>query len=63
MTTKGTITATANLRARTFTIRTSNGGKYRTCKMSTEEFQSCLHNTENDWKYFLSNANGDYYTV
>jgi hypothetical protein len=63
MTTKKTITATANHSLRTFTIRTSNGGKYRTYPMSADEFQSCLHNTENDWKYFLSSQNGDYFTV
>jgi hypothetical protein len=45
---------------RTYTIRT-NGSKYRTTKMSKEEFKSNSNNTGNDWKNFLSSD--DYYLV
>lgn len=52
------ITATANKNKRTFTIRKSINGqvfsKYRTFKMSKEEFQENENNTENDWKQFLT---------
>ncbi len=48
-----TITATPNHSKRTFTLRDSNGAKYRTIRLSQEEFQSCLHNTNNDWLQFL----------
>lgn len=41
-----------NKKNRTFTIRI-NGSKYRTDKMDKIEFESCLSNTGNDWKYFL----------
>ena len=45
---------------RTFTIRT-DVAKYRTFRMSKEEFNSCLHNTGNDWNNFL--RSDDYYKV
>jgi hypothetical protein len=51
----------ANHSARTFTIRKESGIKYRTVKLSKEEFNSCLYNTENDWKQFLTSS--DYYLV
>jgi len=51
----------SNQSARTFTIRTGYA-KYRTLPMSKEEFNSCEHNTGNDWQQFL-NATGDYYEV
>lgn len=60
-TTNRTITATANYSARTFTIRTSTGNKYRTIKLSKEEFKSCLNNTSNDWADFLKS--NDYYSI
>ncbi len=53
--------ATANYSAKTFTIRLSYA-KYRTFKMSNQDFQSCLHNTENDWKQYLATED-DYYIV
>ena len=61
-----TIQATANHRNRTFTIRfkDENGKtfkKYRTLPMSRSEFESELHNTENDWKRFMKSD--DYYLV
>ena len=60
-----TIKVTANQSARTFTIRTYVNGKlsskYRTIKLSKEEFQSEENNTENDWKQFLKSS--DYYVV
>ena len=59
------IKVTANEYSRTFTIRTYVGGKlsnkYRTIKLSKEEFQSEINNTENDWKEFLKSS--DYYLV
>lgn len=61
-----TIKATPNYSARTFTIRVDyhiDGikTKYRTLPMSVEEFESSLHHTQNDWKYFLKSD--DYYIV
>ena len=61
MTTQHTISATPNHSARTFTLRTDTGFKYRTIKLSQEEFNSCLSNTNNDWKQFLKSD--DYYIV
>lgn len=61
---KKQIKATANYQKRTFTLRVLYGGsqsKYRTIKLDSEEFQSCLNNTENDWVHFL--RSNDYYTV
>lgn len=59
------IKVTANESSRTFTIRTYADGKlsnkYRTIKLSKEEFQSEINNTENDWKEFLKSS--DYYLV
>jgi len=59
------IKVTANESSRTFTIRTYVDGKlsnkYRTIKLSKEEFQSEINNTENDWKEFLKSS--DYYIV
>lgn len=60
-----TIEVTANESARTFTIRTYVNGKlsnkYRTIKLTKEEFESESNNTENDWKQFLKSSN--YYLV
>jgi hypothetical protein len=60
-----TITSTTNLSARTFTIRTYIEGKinnkYRTVKLSKEEFELEMNNTQNDWKQFLKSS--DYYLV
>jgi arsenate reductase-like glutaredoxin family protein len=50
----------ANKSRRTFTIIT-DVAKYRTYQMSKEEFQSCLHNTQNDWRNFL--RSDDYYKI
>jgi hypothetical protein len=52
-TSNGIKSVTANKSARTFTIRKEDGTKYRTCRMSKEEFNSCENNTLNDWSYFL----------
>lgn len=52
--------ASPNHAKKTFTIR-KDGVKYRTCEMSKDEFDSCLHNTERDWRKFLKSNN--YYTV
>lgn len=60
MNTQSTIKATPNHKARTFTIRTE-AAKYRTIKLSKEEFQSCLHHTQNDWRQWMKSD--DYYKV
>lgn len=46
------ITVRANHQNKTFTIR-KDGSKYRTEKMSKEEFEECLNNTPNDWNNYL----------
>ena len=51
----------ANQSARTFTIRTESG-KYRTHKMTKEEFNSAEYWTGNDWNNFLKSTN-DYFKV
>jgi arsenate reductase-like glutaredoxin family protein len=56
------ISIKANQSKRTFTIKTSTG-KYRTNKMSVEEFDSCENNTGNDWQQFLNTSSGEYYKV
>ena len=62
---KETINATANYSHRTFTIRkTYLDGykvKYRTVRMNKTDFESCLNNTQRDWKDFLNNT--DEYTI
>lgn len=56
---------TANHSMRTFTIRKFINGKlfakYRTIQLSKSEFDSELHNTQNDWFQFLKS--NDYYRV
>ena len=51
---------TANKSKRTFTIR-KNGSKYRTTRMSKQEFETCFYNTLSDWDSFLKS--NQYYTV
>jgi len=46
------ITVSENKSKRTYTIRV-DGSKYRTDKMSKDEFNSCQNNTGNDWNQFL----------
>ena len=55
-----TLKISANHSKRTFTIRT-DVAKYRTIRLSKEEFQSCLNNTGQDWKQWLRSS--DYYKV
>jgi len=55
------IKVTPNYSQRTFTIRT-NYSKYRTIRMTKDEFNSELHNTQNDWRNFLR-ASSEYYLV
>jgi hypothetical protein len=50
------ITAKSNQKNRTFTIR-KEGLKFRTDKMSKEEFSSNENNTANDWQDFLRYSN------
>ncbi len=57
------VLATPNHRDRTFTLRRDGGIKYRTTKMGREEFQSCLNNTQNDWRRFLGEKFNEYYLV
>lgn len=52
--------ATANKSARTYTLRV-DGNKYRTIRMSKEEFESAYYWTENDWRQFLKTD--EYYKV
>jgi hypothetical protein len=52
--------ATANNSARTYTLRV-DGSKYRTIKMSKEEFENAYYFTENDWRNFLKT--NEYYKV
>lgn len=60
-----TITATSNERKRHFTLYVSykdgSKTKYRTTKMSKEEFEDCKNNTSNDWEQFLKSD--DYYKI
>jgi len=50
---KNIMEATANKSKRTFTLR-DKGNKYRTQKMSKQEFESAYYYwTSNDWKQFL----------
>lgn len=50
----------ANNSGRTYTIRTESA-KFRTGKMSKEEFESAYYWTANDWQHFLNS--GDYSIV
>jgi hypothetical protein len=54
------IKITPNFSKRTFTIR-KNGSKYRTYPMSQQEFNECIHMTQNDWQQFLKST--EYYLV
>lgn len=60
-----TIKVAANRSAKTFTIRTYFNGKltakYRTIKLSKDEFENLEYNTEGDWKEFLKSDS--YYVV
>lgn len=47
-----TLKISANHSKRTFTIRT-DVAKYRTIRLSKDEFNSCLNNTGQDWSVFL----------
>lgn len=51
---------TSNKSARTYTI-VNETAKYRTFKMSKQEFESAYYWTENDWKQFLKTD--EYYKV
>lgn len=55
------ISVRPNFSARTFTIKTSEGSRYRTTRMNKQEFDSCLYNTGNDWNQFLKSS--DYYRL
>ena len=46
-----TMRVTTNQIKRTYTIRTESA-KYRTCKLTKEEFEELECNTEGDWKEF-----------
>ena len=60
-----TITATANNKNRTYTIRQYDKdiliSKYRTFKMNKQDFKSNIHNTLNDWKQYLKSY--EYYRI
>jgi hypothetical protein len=55
------ISVRPNYSAKTFTIKTGEGSKYRTTKMNKDEFESCLYNSGNDWNQFLKS--NDYYRL
>ncbi len=55
MKTTNEIKVKANKSARTFTIRTSYA-KYRTIRLSKDEFNNSLYNTTNDWLNFLKSS-------
>ena len=59
------IIAKANKRNRTFTLRIwikdKMVSKYRTVRMSKEEFLGNIQNTQNDWNNFLKSD--DYYII
>ena len=54
------IQVTPNNSKRTFTIRT-DGAKYRTIRMSRDEFDGAKYWTGNDWSNFLNTD--EYYRV
>jgi hypothetical protein len=54
------IKVTPNNSRRTFTLRT-DGAKYRTIRMSREEFENAKAWTGNDWSQFLKTD--EYYPV
>lgn len=58
--TGGVIKVTPNNSKRTFTLRT-DGAKYRTIRMSREEFEGAKYWTGNDWSQFLKTD--EYYPV
>jgi hypothetical protein len=66
MKTKFTITATGNDKARTFDIvKLWDDGEiitYRTCELSSEEYEDMEYNTTSDWVNFL-NTSQSYYVV
>jgi hypothetical protein len=55
-----TFYVSTNYSLRTFTIYTESA-KYRTLKMSQDEFNDAIYNTGNDWQNFLLTSN--YYKV
>lgn len=54
------IKVSPNHSRKTFTIRTESG-KYRTLPMNSQDFNSCLHNSGQDWQEFLKTD--EYYKV
>jgi hypothetical protein len=62
---KRRLKVTPNYKDRTFTLRfyypDGSITKYRTIPLPKDEFESCEHNTDNDWKQFLNTD--EYYEV
>jgi hypothetical protein len=50
----------SNKSERTYTIQTETA-KYKTVKMTQDEFDSCWYNTANDWADYLKSP--DYYKI
>jgi len=50
-----------NFSKKVFTIKTE-GTKYRTYKLSENDFNDNLFNTGNDWQYFLKTSQ-DYFVI
>ena len=49
---KKTMKVTSNKTNRTYTI-VLNGNKYRTTKLTQDEFEQFEYNTESDWKNYI----------
>ena len=55
------IKVSANKGNRTFTIR-KNGSKYRTIRLTKQEFEECDYMSANDWDSYLK-YDSNYYVV
>ena len=57
---QATIKATPNHARRTFTLRTSNGFKFKTKPLSREQFTTGMHMSSMDWQFFLNHNTNQY---
>lgn len=55
------IKVSSNRQKRTFTIVT-DAAKYRTIRLSADEFETLSNNTANDWQRYLNHSD-DYYKI
>jgi hypothetical protein len=56
------IKVTSNKSKRTYTIY-KDGVKYRTVKLSKEEFENFAYHTDGDWRNFFREYAGWYYII